>query len=56
MDCLGFEPGAAGWWAQTIPRSYGGHTNLKFIIMRNFCIRSSEVTRIEIRQRILYFG
>ena len=25
MVCLGFEPGAAGWWAETKPRSYGGH-------------------------------
>ena len=24
MGCLGFEPGAAGWKAQTDPRSYGG--------------------------------
>ena len=23
MECLGFEPGAAGWKAQTKPRSYG---------------------------------
>ena len=25
MVCWGFEPGAAGWQAQTKPRSYGGH-------------------------------
>ena len=25
MLCLGFEPGAAGWWVLTIPLSYGGH-------------------------------
>ena len=24
MACLGFEPGAAGWKAQTDPLSYGG--------------------------------
>ena len=24
MVCLGFEPGAAGWKAQTNPLSYGG--------------------------------
>ena len=24
MECLGFEPGAAGWKAQMKPRSYGG--------------------------------
>ena len=24
MVCLGFEPGPAGWYAQTKPRSYGG--------------------------------
>ena len=26
MVCLGFEPGAAGWQAQTKPRSYGGQS------------------------------
>ena len=25
MECLGFEPGAAGWKAQMKPWSYGGH-------------------------------
>ena len=25
MGCMGFEPGAAGWLAQTKPRSYTGH-------------------------------
>ena len=25
MECLGFKPGAAGWKAQTKPRSYGSH-------------------------------
>ena len=24
MVCLRFEPGAAGWWLQTKPRSYDG--------------------------------
>ena len=24
MVSLGFEPGVAGWWAQTKPWSYGG--------------------------------
>ena len=24
MVCLGFEHGAAGWYAQTVPLSYGG--------------------------------
>ena len=23
MVCMGLEPGAAGWYAQTKPRSYG---------------------------------
>ena len=31
MVWLGFEPAAAGWYAQTKPRSYGGHP----IICRN---------------------
>ena len=30
MVCLSFEPTAAGWWAQTIPRSYGGRLTLNF--------------------------
>ena len=28
MMCLGFEPGAAGWYAQMKPRSYGGRPSL----------------------------
>ena len=31
MVCLGFEPGATGRYAQTKPRSYGGHTIQIFI-------------------------
>ena len=27
MVCLGFEPGATGWQAQTKPQSYGSHPN-----------------------------
>ena len=27
MVCLGFEPGAAGWKAQTTPLSYGRNCN-----------------------------
>ena len=30
MACLGVEPGAAGWKAQTNPLSYGGTPCLKF--------------------------
>ena len=30
MVCLGFEPGVAGWWAQTIPQSYGGRPMCDF--------------------------
>ena len=28
MVCLGLEPGAAGWKAQTNPLSYGGTPNV----------------------------
>ena len=28
MVCLGLEPGAAGWKAQTNPLSYGGTPNI----------------------------
>ena len=30
MVCLAFKPRAAGWQAQTKPRSYGGRPSLKF--------------------------
>ena len=37
MVCLGFEPGAAGWQAQTKPRSYGGHpASRKYLLRRDF--------------------
>ena len=39
MVWLGFEPVAAGWYAQTKPRSYGGHP----IICRNG-IRTNDLT------------
>ena len=31
---MGFEPGAAGWLAQTKPRSYGGH---QLLFVRHTC-------------------
>ena len=34
MVCLGFEPRAAGWKAQTKTRSYDGH--LKHILTLNY--------------------
>ena len=30
MVCLGFEPGAAGWWAQTDPLSHEGLQQLSY--------------------------
>ena len=36
MVCLGFEPRAAGWWAQTKPRSYGDRPILRKFILYNF--------------------
>ena len=33
MVCLGFEPGAAGWKAQTKPRSYGGHPDAERLLL-----------------------
>ena len=38
MVCLGFEPGAAGWWAQMKPRSYGGHMLNTPVFVLNFII------------------
>ena len=32
MVCLGLEPGAAGWKAQTNPLSYGGTPSLSNIV------------------------
>ena len=32
MVCLGLEPGAAGWKAQTNPLSYGGTPSLDFCL------------------------
>ena len=40
MECLGFEPGAAGWKAQTKPRSYGGHPPVQLLspmIVKQIC-------------------
>ena len=31
MECLGVEPGAAWWKAQTNPLSYGGTPNVLFL-------------------------
>ena len=36
MGCMGFEPGAAGWLAQTKPRSYTGHPLLFQLLWRYF--------------------
>ena len=35
MVCLGLEPGAAGWKAQTNPLSYGGTQQLFLFITKN---------------------
>ena len=48
MVCLGFEPGATGWWAQTKPRSYGGHP--KATLIRN--LQSSIVIRDRTEDKI----
>ena len=37
MVCLGFEPGAAGWQAQTKPRSYGGTPKISLFKSIIFC-------------------
>ena len=34
MECLGFEPGAAGWKAQTNPLSYGG---TPYLFILSYC-------------------
>ena len=42
MACLGLEPGAAGWYAQTNPLSYGGTLkiqglNLFLLLVQSVC-------------------
>ena len=50
MVCLGFEPGAAGWQAQTKPRSYGGNPKKEKltvkVILYEFCKAILFVCRI----------
>ena len=42
MVCLGLEPGAAGWQAQTNPLSYGGkYVHCKILLMAGFEPRTS---------------
>ena len=47
MVCLGLEPGAAGWKAQTNPLSYGGtpkcHARTDLI---QFCARNMDLASI----------
>ena len=38
MVCLGLEPGAAGWKAQTNPLSYGGTPNYLSLKLKNYSI------------------
>ena len=44
---MGLEPGAAGWYAQTKPRSYGGHLPCT----NNFYSHSNDRQRTLIRAR-----
>ena len=47
MVCLRFEPGAAGWHAQTKPRSYGGHpTKLKIYAKFLYRIRCTHLVAL----------
>ena len=39
MVCLGLEPGAAGWKAQTNPLSYGGTPGKHFLFDRTIMIK-----------------
>ena len=43
MVCLGLEPGAAGWKAQTNPLSYGGTPICTFVYL--FTINCNEKTK-----------
>ena len=37
MVCLGLEPGAAGWKAQTNPMSYSGTPRFTFMFNQSLC-------------------
>ena len=43
--CLGFEPGAAGWWPQMKPQSYGGHHSANVVkqFLKYFCLRPTDL-------------
>ena len=43
MVCLGLEPGAAGWKAQTNPLSYGG-TPINYVVEYNSHYVQSDYT------------
>ena len=44
MVCLGLEPGAAGWKAQTNPLSYSG-TPMELLISKNEVFQSQSMIR-----------
>ena len=46
MVCLGFEPGAAGWKAQTNPLSYGGTPQLT-------CLVKSKPLKQKVSRRVI---
>ena len=44
MVCLGFKPGATGWYVQTKAWSYGGHSNFTFFVHSFLFMRSLVVS------------
>ena len=44
MECMGFEPAAAGWWAQTKPRSYDRRHFKGFYVCKNERLTSTMET------------
>ena len=47
MLCLGLEPGAARWLAQTDPLSYGGRPSFQNIFETNFSQKLGDLSGFE---------
>ena len=60
MVCLGLEPGAAGWKAQTNPLSYGvtpkKQTFFKKMVNWYLLLQSNESNKSKLSQTIIFNG
>ena len=53
MVCLGLEPGAAGWKAQTNPLSYGGTHSNPFMFDRFSCYLPRKFLLLHLSRKII---